>query len=363
MRFLFLLLFTSLATACNAAPLEKSDQHLAKSAAAEATAALENLVDKGFKGSVLVACNGDVVFNKSFGLTLPADEVVRYYVASVTKGITAIAVMKLIEEDALEIDEPISTFFPDAPADKQDITIYDLLTHGSGLQQNYAADGIADRNAAAAAILAQPLSDPPGARFGYTNDGYSLLAIIIEMVTGGPYEDHIAETVMEPLGLSAIAFWPEALRDGEYIPPLLNPYEPETESLDWGFRGGHGARLSVDELYAITEGVETETLLSQSSREAMQKAHFTSRSGLGVGMGWFLETDDAGRNLRWMRGTDQNGGNGLSYVVDGAGVTIVAMSNAGPDRPELRAWSVAAKDALLPIYAPVENGLVQARCN
>ena len=363
MRFLLLLLFTSLAAACNAAPAEKSEQHSAMSAAAEATAALENLVNEGFKGSVLVACNGDVVFDKSFGGALPADEVVRYYVASVTKGITAIAVMKLVEEGALEINEPISTFFPDAPADKQGITIYNLLTHGSGLPQNYAADGFADRNKAAAAILAQPLTDPPGARFGYTNDGYSLLAIIIEIVTGGSYEDYIAATVMKPLGLSAIAFWPAEIRDGEYIPPLLSPYEPETETLDWGFRGGHGARLSVDELYAITEGVENEILVAPSSRETIQKSHFTSRSGLGVGMGWFLETDDAGRNLRWMRGTDQNGGNGLSYVVDGADVTIVAMSNAGPDRPELRAWSVAAKDALLPIYAQVENGITQARCN
>ena len=271
--------------------------------------------------------------------------------------------IKLVEEEKLGLDDRISNFFPHAPADKKDISVFNLLTHGSGLGQNYAAEGHADLEAAAAAVFATPLQQTPGEAFGYSNDGYSLLAMIIEKASGVSYDEYVSSAIAAPLGLENFAFEPEEQRAGEYIPPLLAPYDPPIAGLDWGFRGGHGARLSVDEIHAIANGLMQGKLVSTTSRELLHGAHFTSRSGLGVGMGWFTETDDAGRQLRWMRGSDQSGGNALAYLVDGSDLIIASASNAGPDTQELRGWSLAARDALLPIYAPIDDGVVSSVCD
>ena len=348
--------------ACESVDNAHSAADSVQNPASAADAAMAELVEKGFRGSVLVACNNKVVLNREFGIGAHDEPKVRYWIASVTKGITAAAVMALVEQGKLELDDPISKFFPDAPSDKRNITIANLLVHGSGLPQNYAAEGHAKRSDAAAAVLAQPLNDLPGAQFNYSNDGYSLLAIIIEIASGVPYEEYVSLTIMRPLGLDDIAFWPAAKRADEFIPEMLSPYDPSTLDVDWGLRGGHGARLSVDELYALTRGLLDRRVISEESLEIMHNSNFTLSNGLGVGMGWFRETDNAGREMRWMRGSDEKGGNALVYVVDQADVVIVAASNAGPDRPELRGWSQAARDVLLRIYAPAGKQSVRANC-
>ena len=348
--------FFSLAAGCSQAHIATTDPNIT------ADAAMTVLIDDGFRGSVLVACGDEILLNEHYGVDPGEATVTRYWVASVTKALTAIAVMSLVEEGKLSVNDTITQLFPDAPADKKDITVFNLLTHGSGLGQNYAAEGNSDLEAAAAAVFATPLQQTPGEAFGYTNDGYSLLAMIIEKASGVSYDEYVSSAIAAPLGLEPIAFEPEQARAGEYIPPLLAPYDPPIDGLDWGFRGGHGARLSVGEIHAIANGLMQGKLVSTTSRELLHSAHFTSRSGLGVGMGWFIETDDAGRTMRWMRGTDQSGGNALAYLIDGSDLIIAAASNAGPDTQELRGWSRAARDALLPIYAPVVDGEVQSVC-
>ena len=328
-----------------------------------ADAAMTALIDDGFAGSALVACGDEILFNGHYGVDPGDAHVTRYWVASVTKALTAIAVMTLVESEKLSLDDKLSKLFPNAPTDKKDITVFNLLTHGSGLTQNYAAEGHSDLGAAAAAVFATTLQNEPGEAFGYSNDGYSLLGMIIEKTAGVSYDDYISAAIAGPLGLDDFPFEPEGAREGEYIPPLLAPYDPPISGLDWGFRGGHGARLSVEEIHAIANGLMTGKLVNEESLALLQGSHFTSKSGLGVGMGFFTETDDAGRHLRWMRGTDQSGGNALAYLVDGSDLIIVAASNAGPDTRELRGWSLAARDALMPIYAPVVDGETQSVCN
>ena len=89
----------------------------------------------------LAACGGEIFFHEDYGLPDDRAPVVRYSVASVTKWLTAIAVLKLAEDGALALDDNLSKFFPTAPVDKADITVFQLLTHQSGFGQNYAADG------------------------------------------------------------------------------------------------------------------------------------------------------------------------------------------------------------------------------
>ncbi len=317
-----------------------------------AQTALETLTGDGFAGSVLVACDSDVVLHGDYGLEPHDSTVVRYWVASVSKGLTAIAVLKLAENGSLDLTDKVAQYFPAAPADKRDITLFELLTHQSGLPQNYASEGIAARDDAAAAILAQPLKHAPGAQFSYSNDNYSLLAIISELASGVSYKKFIERTISEPLDLEPIAFWPDDPRSGEYIPPLLDPFSDTGADIDWGFLGGHGARLSVGELHRIALGVKQGALIGPESVDLLFGPHLTSLSGLGVGMGWFQEERSDGRYLLSMRGSDSSGGNAMFYFVGGNGLAIAAATNAGPEEDRGPGWSRRARDTMIDIFAP-----------
>ena len=320
---------------------------------AAAQTALETLVEDGFAGSVLVACDSDVLVHGDYGLAPHDPAVVRYEIASVSKGLTAIAVLKLAEDGLLNVTDKVSQYFPAAPADKRDITLFQLLTHQSGLPQNYASEGVAARDDAAAFILEQPLNHPPGAQFGYSNDNYSLLAIIIELSSGAPYKKFIETTISEPLNIDPIAFWPDDERSGEYIPPLLDPFLDTGADIDWGFLGGHGARLSVKEMHRIGLGAKQGTLIGSEGRDLLFGPHVNSSSGLGVGMGWFNEVAADGRRMLWMRGSDSSGGNAVVYFVGENGLIVAAATNAGPDEDSGPGWSRIARDAMIDVFAPV----------
>ena len=319
---------------------------------AAAEAALEALAVDGFAGSVLVACENDIVLHGDYGLAPHDPAVVRYWVASVSKGLTAVALMKLAEDGLLNVTDNVSQYFPAAPADKRDITLFQLLTHQSGLPQNYASEGVAARDEAAASILAQPLNHPPGAQFSYSNDNYSLLAIIIELSSGEPYKKFIETTISEPLDIEPVAFWPDDQRSGEYTPPLLSPPVDTGADIDWGFLGGHGARLSVKEMHRIGLGAKQGTLIGSEGRDLLFGPHVNSSSGLGVGMGWFNEVAGDGRRMLWMRGSDTSGGNALFYLVGENGLAIAAATNAGPGEDDGPGWSRDVRDAMISIFAP-----------
>ena len=170
--------------------------------------------DSGFSGAVLVARGGKVVLHEGYGWadlakTAPVTRETRFYIASITKQFTAAAVLKLEERGRLGLADPVGKHLPGVPPDKAAVTIHQLLTHTSGLGQDYAADGIRDRAEAVRAVLAKPLKSPPGAQFRYSNDGYNLLAVIVEVVSGESYESFLRQNLLRPAGMSRTGFWGE----------------------------------------------------------------------------------------------------------------------------------------------------------
>lgn len=102
---------------------------------------LSALETVGFHGSVLVALRGDVLLSKGYGFSdrqaqaRNSDETI-YDIGSITKQFTAAAILKLEMQGKLSTEDPLSKFFPDFPADKQNITLHDLLRHQSGSTGN-----------------------------------------------------------------------------------------------------------------------------------------------------------------------------------------------------------------------------------
>jgi CubicO group peptidase (beta-lactamase class C family) len=139
-------------------------------------------------------------------------------IASLTKPITATAILRLVEAGLLVLTEPIATYIPEfqpAPADSGDpgepINAWHILTHTSGLSDANDAEltaAIPTRARLLELLCHRKLRFRPGSAYAYTSDSFVLLATIIERLTGVPYASFLASGIFEPLGMSATTFDP-----------------------------------------------------------------------------------------------------------------------------------------------------------
>ena len=194
----------------------------------EETRALDNLVqawvdDGRFMGSALVTQNGKVLLNKGYGMAdvttgRPNLPETTYPIGSLTKQFTAVAILLLQERGKLKISDPVGKYFPDAPASWQHITLFNLLTHTSGLgdvSDDFPGHWAEDKTPAQlwTAIRNEPLKFEPGSQYGYSNAGYDVLGLIIEKVSGQSYGDFLHDNLFSPLGMTATAYNPPSSRD------------------------------------------------------------------------------------------------------------------------------------------------------
>ena len=314
---------------------------------ARAEQAMRGLAVNGFAGSVLVACGDRVLFAGDYGLREAQGREPSYWVASISKQFTATAILQLARAGKLSLDDHITRFFPNAPTDKAAITLTALLEHTSGLTQAYAADGVADRAQAAHAILAGPLASIPGATFHYSNDNYTLLAMIVEIASRQRFEDYVREHEFAPAGLQHAGFWPDTGED--FAPPTLVTLNGPASRANWGFRGGTGMRVSVADLYRWARALDTNQVLSPDDVALLYGPHTQASDGDGVGFGWFW-SDTNGERWLWTRGSDSSGYNAVLYRRAGTALIVIAATNAGPAESAGPGYSRLARDALTPIF-------------
>ena len=158
-----------------------------------------------FMGSVLVAQHGKVLFNKSYGYAelewnVPNSPTTRFNIASVTKQFTAAAILLLEDRGKLKTDDFITKYLPDAPSPWDKITIYNLLTHTSGISDDAAkyTPGTPD----SLVLLNKPLKSQPGEKYFYVDTGYLVLGYLIERISGQTYTDFVQENIFKPLGMN-----------------------------------------------------------------------------------------------------------------------------------------------------------------
>ncbi len=133
-----------------------------------------------------------------------ADEIVD--IGSITKTVTAVATLHLIEKQGLTLEASLGELLPGVPEDKAEVTLHQLLTHTSGIVESTGNDGEKlSRKDFLKRVFAAPLDAGPGNRYSYSNAGYSVLAAIIEVQSGLKYEDYLLDHVV-PTGSSAIGY-------------------------------------------------------------------------------------------------------------------------------------------------------------
>ena len=172
-----------------------------------------------FSGTVLVAVDGKPVFRKAYGLAnrewnIANTPDAKFRIGSITKQFTATAILQLAEQGRLSIDDPVSKYYPAAPAAWSKITIRHLLTHTSGIPTYTALPGFFDRQARmpfkpeelVKLTQDKPLDFEPGSQYAYDNSGYVLLGVIVEKASGQPYAKYLQDHIFGPLGMHDTGF-------------------------------------------------------------------------------------------------------------------------------------------------------------
>lgn len=160
--------------------------------------------------SVAIVRNGKIIKSKGYGLAnielkVPASPDTVYKIASISKPIIAVAIMKLVEEGKLGLDDPVSKYLEETPKTWKDITIRHFLSHTSGVvRESPAFDGnkiLSDAEVIKAAYPL-PLRFKTGEKYEYCNVGYFSLAEIIKKVSGKSWDIYFNEHIFQPLGMT-----------------------------------------------------------------------------------------------------------------------------------------------------------------
>ncbi len=193
------------------------------------------IFDSTFPGGVVtVVKDGVVAYQKGFGYETydkhnPVNKSDIYDLASLTKvAATTPAMMKLIDEGKINLDDKISSYFPEFnKGKKQGITIRHLLLHTSGLPAyRIYVDKLQSRNEIVKAIKNEPLVNEPGAKYEYSDLGYILMGEIVEKITGKRLDRYMRDTFYAPMGMNNTHFNPRNV--GQWITNRIPPTEIDT---------------------------------------------------------------------------------------------------------------------------------------
>lgn len=191
----------------------------------------DQLESNEFSGAVTVVVGPEGILGmEAFGLAdlksarpMRKDSV--FWIASMTKPMTAACVMMLVEEGKVSLDDPVSKHLPAFKGQKllkdgkqvdpaRPVTVKDLLTHTSGLTAAYATPAGQPSDTLPLEKMCdfyagQPLRYEPGSQWSYNNPGINTLGRIVEAVSGMPYSDFLESRLLEPLGMTSTTFWPD----------------------------------------------------------------------------------------------------------------------------------------------------------
>lgn len=284
--------------------------------------------DQDFSGAALVARNGTILLKKAFGQAdtknnLPNTVDTRFQIASVSKTLTATAIMLLVERGTLNLQAPISAYLPNLPSAWSRVTVEQLLAHTSGIPDYLTFDEFADRlnltpDEVIRVAASYPLDFEPGREYEYSNTGYVLLGKIIETVSGQTYGDFLRQTIFDPLQMSATG------REQNNTPLALGyiSFDQPARTYPITNRLGDGDLLStVDDLYKFDRALYGEALLPRTAREKM----FTPVGTNNYGYGWEIQAWNGKRVVSHTGGI--NGFASLLMRFPDDDATIILLSN------------------------------------
>jgi D-alanyl-D-alanine carboxypeptidase len=295
--------------------------------------------------SIAIVRSGRVVKAQGYGLAsvelnAPATADTVYPLASITKPFTAEAVLLLAQEGKLGLDDKIGRYVEKTPAAWREVTVRQLLTHTSGIKDHLnemhgkTCNGTSPEEIASY-IGTLPLNFAPGTQWMYSNTGYLLLQIVLQKVSGKPFDAFLAERVFGPLGMRATRrnslddvianraagyLWEGGrLRNSPFLEPTLY------DNADAGLLS---SVLDLARWDAALDEDGGKSILKASSREQMwAPVKLVNGSTYPYGLGWHLE-DVHGHRLVYHDGNRQDGSSVMARYVDDK-LTVIVLTNLG----------------------------------
>lgn len=294
------------------------------------------------RGDTVLACEGWGLADRERDVASGCDTV--YDVMSMTKQFTAAAVMKLQMQGALDVTDPIGRHLGPVPPDMRDITVHHLLTHTSGLVETLGADDDAvSSEDVVAGAFASTLTAPPGQEYRYSNLGYSLLAAVIEEVSGTGYEEYLAEHLFTPAGMTQTGYvlpeWDDAevavLYDADgraHGRPFDQPWAADGPY--WNLRGNGGMLSTARDMVRWHAALAGEEILDAEAKAALFEPHVREEPNGDTfyGYGWVLQDADHGPEA-WHNGGSDWGYGEIARVLD-ADVLVFWVGNQNRSAPD-----------------------------
>ena len=244
--------------------------------------------------SVAVHKNGEQVYSSAIGYAdalqgIQATEQTQYRIGSISKVFTSVLFLQLMEEGKVQLEAPLSLFYPNLPR-ADEITMEMLLRHRSGLF-NYTdladferfKDSVHSEKALLSRIESLPLDFDPGSRFAYSNTNYMLLTFILERLSGLSYAELLEQGIVQPLGLKRTVYV-HGLHP-EMGQALSHEFAAQWRPLKSGTHltvslGAGGIWSTPQDLNRFLFGIFHSGLLKESS--IMEMVKLTDRYGLGI---------------------------------------------------------------------------------
>ncbi len=283
------------------------------------------LLNTGFSGGILVAKNGEIIFEDYQGqydrsTRQLIDSLTPFHLASISKTFTASAILRLYEQGKLDLNDPVETYIPGFPY--RGIQLKLLLNHRSGLpkyeyfmnatgsrtvryknkrgrwvyKKEYYRDpkrfnGLATNRDVVDYMIRYkiPATAKPNTRYQYCNTNYALLAMVIEKVTGRNYPDYLKDSLFTPLGMNSSFVF--SMRDtGNYVPSYdyrNSPYPLGTFDVVYGDKNIYS---TVRDLFKWNEALKTGKYVSLTTLQDMayQPYSHETKGNRNYGLGWHL---------------------------------------------------------------------------
>jgi len=294
-----------------------------------------SVISNLFMGAVLVTKDGKPLVDKGYGYAnlewrVPDSPTTKFRLGSLTKQFTAVSILLLEERGQLKTDDPVKRYLPDAPAAWDKITVFNLLTHTSGIPSftdfpDYKTSEAtpATPEQLMARFRDKPLEFQPGDRWQYSNSGYIVLGNLIEKVSGQHYADFLKKNIFEPLGMADTGYD----SNESIIPRRAQGYSPDEKGprhagyIDMSIPFSAGALYSTThDLLRWEEGLFGGKLLSARSLTKM-----TTPFKEGYAFGVFVR-DEQGHKVVEHGGGIEGFNTHLAYFPDDK-IAVVVLAN------------------------------------
>ncbi len=310
---------------------------------ADVTARLEALrAQDALSGALQVAQNGKVLLDwrggdadRSTGIAVGVET--QFRLASSNKMFTAVAILQLVQDGRLSLDDTIGKHLPDYPnkAVASSVTVRELLSHTSGLGDFFGDDF--EQYSASLKTLDDYVQRfardapqfTPGSQDSYSNYGFIVLGRIIEAVSGQSYYAYVEEHILGPVGMTGTGFEPETAsvpkravaytkHDGQWV--------RETKSLPWRGMSAGGGYSTVADMVKFAEALQGGKLVSPA---LLQQATTAQNHKGWYGFGFVVQGE--GREHQYGHEGGAPGSNSAIVVLPAQGYVIVGLANVDPD--------------------------------